>query len=76
MPHSAGGNLRSEREPTCYKEGTEPPFMLWSLGESPETSSKPTARLNGLELSTTPSAEIVENIFGKRHLAEDAASKI
>ena len=68
--------ILSDREPiTWYGEGDEAPFMLWSLdGSSDENSEpvgKPAARFNGLELSTSPSVHTVDDIFGKRHAADE-----
>lgn len=63
--------LGSEREPAFYEETAQPPFMLWSLDESPQGRLKPMARFNGLEVSATASTESIENILGKRHLAEE-----
>ena len=65
----------SDREPiTWYGEGVEAPFMLWSLDGSLEEnreSVKPTAQFNGLELSMTRSENTIDDIFGKRHAADE-----
>src|SRR5277367_294888 len=67
--------LLSAREPvTWYGEGETSRFMLWSLDGSMDENGetvKPTARFNGLELSTTPSARTIDDIFGKRHAADE-----
>jgi hypothetical protein len=67
--------LLSAREPVSwYGEGETSPFMLWSLDGSMDENGetvKPTARFNGLELSTTSSARTIDDIFGKRHAADE-----
>jgi hypothetical protein len=47
----------------------KPPFRIWCL-DDPE-SNKPTAELNGISISATPSTDTVDTIFTKRYAADD-----
>jgi hypothetical protein len=52
-----------------YGNETKPPFKIWCL-DDPQ-GNQPTAELNGLAVSITPSGDTIDEIFKKRYAGDD-----